>query len=50
MLMFGAKASETETVGDPTLAPKMGSYSEPVSGLFFDATALCHTKTTEVHL
>ena len=37
MLMLGAKASETETVGDPTLAQKMGSYSEPVLGLFFDA-------------
>jgi hypothetical protein len=37
MLMLGANASETETVGDPTLAEKMGSYSEPVLGLFFGA-------------
>ena len=35
--MPGANASETATVCDPTLAQKMGSYSEPVFGLFFDA-------------
>ena len=37
MLMLGAQASETETVGDPTLAQKMGSYSELVLGSFFGA-------------
>ena len=37
MRMLGANASETETVCDPTLAPKKGSYSGPVSGLIFDA-------------
>ena len=42
MLMLGAQASETETVGDPTLAQKMVSYSKPVGGLFFDA----HSWTT----
>jgi hypothetical protein len=34
MLMPGANASETETVRDPTLAPKMSSYSELVFGSF----------------
>ena len=33
--MPGAQASETETVGDPTLAQKTGSYREPVLGLLF---------------
>ena len=37
MRMLRAKASETETVGDPTLAQKTGSYREPVLGLFFGA-------------
>ena len=37
MRMLAANASETETVRDPTLARKMGSYSELVLGMFFGA-------------